>query len=157
MHHHSYRAAVLALSALGSHAGHESGDYLVQRDCDAQRKQQCTRQGRFSLARHATTYAATQAATRAALYRAAGLRVPALAQLAGAVTEGALHALIDDGRLLAKFAHTTGKGRFHDLAGGGVNGRALMDQAAHKGLQVPAGAVVTTAVAAALSQKGGRR
>ena len=157
MHHANYRTAVLALSAIGSHAGHESGDYLVQRDCDAQRKQQRTPEGRRSLARHATTYALTQAATRAGFYRAAGLRVPAIAQLAGAVTEGALHAAIDDGRLLAKFAEASGKKRFHDLANHGINGRALMDQAAHKSLQIPVGAIVTTAVAAALRRKGARR
>lgn len=89
MNHRSiYRTAVLALSTLGSAAGHESGDYLVQSDCDAQRKQQRNPAGRLSLARHAATYALTQAATRAALYRTAGVRVPVLAQLAGAVVEG---------------------------------------------------------------------
>lgn len=142
-----YRAAVLALSGLGSFAGHESGDYLVQRDCDAQRKQQRTRQGRLSLLRHASTYALTQFATRAAMYRTAGVRVPLAAQLAGVAAEGVLHAAIDDGRLLRKFAEITGKDGFHDLAANGVNGRALMDQAAHKGVQIPAGAIVTTAVA----------
>lgn len=152
----NYRTAVLGLSLLGSAAGHETGDYLVQRDCDAQRKQKNTPEGRRSLARHATTYAVTQLATRAAFCRAAGLRVPALAQIAGAVTEGALHAAIDDGRLLAKFAEKTGKGRFHDLADHGINGRALMDQAAHKGVQIPVGAIVTTAIAAA-TRTGVRR
>ena len=155
MNHRSlYRTAVLALSALGSLTGHETGDYLVQSDCDAQRKQQRTPDGRRSLARHAVSYAATQAATRAALYRTAGLRVPALAQLAGAVVEGAVHAAIDDGWALAKFADVSGKRGFHDLNTGGINGRALMDQAAHKGLQVPVGAVVTTVVAAAVRRHG---
>lgn len=156
MHHHSYRTAVLALSALGSAAGHETGDYLVQVDCDAQAKQQRTAKGRVALARHATTYALTQAATRAAFYRAAKVRVPLAAQLAGTVVEGALHAAIDDGRLLARFAEKTGKGRFHDLADHGVNGRMWMDQATHKGLQIPIGAIVTTALAAA-SRTGARR
>ena len=156
MMHHSDRTAVLALSVLGSTAGHESGDYLVQRDCDAQKKQERSAEGRRALAIHATTYAATQLVTRSAFYRAAGVRVPLAAQLAGAVVEGALHAVIDDGRLLARFASATGKRRFHDLADHGINGRALMDQAAHKGVQVPAGAVVTTAVAAALRRKGAR-
>lgn len=155
MQHSSYRTAVLAVGAIGSAAGHETGDYLVQSDCDAQAKQQRTPEGRWSLARHATTYALTQAATRATFYRTAGLRVPALAQLAGAVTEGALHAVIDDGRLLAKFADATGKRRFYDHAGHGINGRALMDQAAHKGAQIPIGAITTTAVAA-LIRKGRR-
>lgn len=154
MTHHSYRAAVFALSAIGSHAGHETGDYLVQMDCDAQQKQQHTAQGRFSLARHAATYAATQAATRVGIYRTAGVRVPALAQLAGAVTEGVLHAVVDDGRLLRRFAELTGKDGFHDVAGNGINGRALMDQAVHKGIQVPIGAAVTTVVAAALTRGG---
>lgn len=154
MTHHSYRTAVFALSAIGSSAGHETGDYLVQSDCDAQRKQQRTKQGRFALARHASTYALTQLVTRAGIYRTAGLRVPLMAQIAGAVTEGVLHAVVDDGRLLAAFADATGKRGFHDLNAGGINGRALMDQAVHKGIQVPIGAAVTTVVAAALTRGG---
>ncbi len=50
---------------------------------------------------------------------------------------------------LDTFTDASGKRGFHDLAGNGVNGRALMDQAAHKGIQVPLGAAVTAALAAA--------
>lgn len=145
---HNDNAAVLAVSWLGSSAGHETGDYLVQLDCDAQRKQQRTAEGRRALARHVLTYGLTQAVTRAFGYRLAGLRVPLAAQAAGTLAEVALHAAIDDGRALRAFAKTTGKLAFHDLAAGGINGRALMDQAAHKGLQLPLCAAVTTAVAA---------
>ncbi len=141
------RAVTLAVAWLAGYAGHETGDYLVQRDCDAQRKQQRTAAGRRALATHAATYGLTQALTRAVAYRAAGLRVPLRAQLAAALVETVAHALVDDGRLLRAFADTTGKGGFHDLAGHGINGRALMDQAAHKGLQIPAGAIVTAALA----------
>ena len=144
----TYRSAVAALTTLGGLCGHHGGDYLVQPDRCAQLKQQRTREGRTALAIHAVTYAATQAATKSAIYRVGGLRVPALAQLAGAVTEGLLHAVIDDGRLLKKFAEATGKKRFHDLADHGVNGRMLLDQAAHHQLQIPAGTAVTVAVAA---------
>lgn len=194
------RAAVLAVSALGSTFGHEGGDYLVQRDHDARRKQQRTAHGRRGLAVHCLTYAATQHVTKAALYRAAGLRVPMVAQLAGSATEGVLHAVIDDGRLLAWFANTTGKDKFVQLGAprrvvpvvdegdsvrpvhlveatetgeptlvarkNGVpipagpydnpspaTGRALMDQAAHKALQIPLGAIVTTLVAAYLGRR----
>jgi hypothetical protein len=45
---------------------------------------------RRELALHASTYAATQAASRAALYRLAGVRVPLIAQLAAAVVEAML-------------------------------------------------------------------
>lgn len=143
-----YRTAVLAVSWLGGSAGHETGDYLVQLDCDAVVKQEHTPQGRRALARHAITYGLTQAVTKAAGYRLVSVRVPLGAQLAGAVAETVLHAVIDDGRLLRTFAQRTGKLRFHDLNAGGINGRALMDQAVHKGLQLPIGAAVTTAVAA---------
>jgi|GEM_PF-4986368 len=143
-----YRAAVLGLTWLAGAAGHETGDYLVQLDCDAQRKQQRTPAGRRALARHAITYGLTQAATKAAAYRAAGLRVPVAVQAAGTAAEIVLHAVIDDGRLLRTFAEITGKPTFHDLAAAGVNGRALMDQAAHKGLQIPLGALITAALAA---------
>ena len=76
---------------------------------------------------HAASYALTQAVTKAIFYRTAGVRVPVLAQVAGAVTEGVLHAVIDDGRLLKRFAEVTGKRGFHALTAGGVNGRMLLD------------------------------
>jgi hypothetical protein len=147
------RAATTVLTTLGSLAGHHGGDYLVQADCWAQAKQQRTPAGRRALAAHAATYAATQAVTKAAFYRAAGVRVPLLAQLAGAVVEGVLHAVIDDGRLLRRFSDATGKRRFHDLADHGVNGRMLLDQAAHQQLQIPAGTIATVAVAAWLARR----
>lgn len=143
----SPRAVTLAVTWLAGHAGHEIGDYLVQLDCDAQAKQQHTWAGRFALARHAVTYAATQAVTKWLAYRLGGVRVPGRALLAGTVVEGLLHAAIDDGRLLRVFADATGKRRFHDLNAAGVNGRMLMDQAVHRGLQIPIGAVVTMLVA----------
>jgi len=141
------RAAVLAVSWIAGQAGHHVGDYLVQRDCDAQKKQQRTGEGRRALANHAISYGITQAVTRAVAYRVAGLRVPARAQLAAAVVEPIAHAAIDDGRTLQRFADRTGKGAFHALAGHGINGRALMDQASHVGLQIPAGAMITAVMA----------
>lgn len=168
------RAAVLALTWLAGYAGHETGDYLIQLDADVQRKQghtrpaepawpgddrtpcQRVRDGHRSLTRHVLTYGLAQAATKAAAYRAAGVRVPLAAQAAGTAVEIALHTLIDDGRLLRAFCRATGKKRFHDLAAGGVNGRMLLDQAAHQGLQVPIGAIVTTAVTTVLAARRGR-
>lgn len=55
-------------------------------------------------------------------------------------------------RLLRHFAAAVGKLPFHDLNADGVNGRMLLDQATHKGLQVPAGAMIT-----ALLVQGGAR
>ncbi|OZM79925.1 hypothetical protein CFP66_23260 [Pseudonocardia sp. MH-G8] len=162
------RSSIVTLSALGSLFGHHGGDYLVQDDCMAAHKQQHTPRGRRELALHAGTYAATQAATKALFYRAAGVRVPLLAQVAGAVVEGVLHAVIDDGRLLERFSRLgRGRGRFidqwgevlgrqerfHGLASSGVNGRMLMDQAAHHQVQIPAGVLATVAVAAWVGRK----
>jgi len=141
------RAAVLVLTWLAAQAGHETGDYLVQRDCDAQRKQQRTRVGRRALATHVLTYGLTQAATKAAVLRAVGVRTPWRALAAGQLAEVVLHAVIDDGRLLRRYSDLTGKRRFHDLADHGVNGRMLLDQAAHKGLQLPVGAIITALLA----------
>jgi hypothetical protein len=88
-----------------------------------------------------------------------------LAQIAGAVTEGVLHAVIDDGRLLRSFSRLgTGRQRFVDKQGrargrqqrfhdDAPGGRAQMDQAAHQQLQIPAGTVVTVAVAALLARR----
>lgn len=148
-----YRAMVLTLGWLASQAGHETGDYLVQRDCDAQRKQDRTAEGRRALAAHVVTYGITQAVVKAATFRTAGVQVPWRAVAAGQLVEMVLHAVIDDGRLLRWFAATAGKSAFHGLDAGGVNGRMLLDQATHRGLQVPAGALVT----ALLARRGGAR
>ncbi|MFI5614694.1 hypothetical protein [Amycolatopsis sp. NPDC051903] len=155
----TYRAAVLSLTWLAGTAGHETGDYLVQSNCDAQRKQQRTRRGRLSLARHAITYGLTQAATKEAAYRVSGLRVPLTAKLAGTLAEIAIHTLVDDGRLLAWFAAAAGKADheqktgFFYLGDAAASGRSLIDQAMHKGLQIPLGALITTALAV----RSGRR
>lgn len=138
------RVAVLVVSWLAAAAGHEAGDYLVQSDRAAQNKQRHDIAGYKALVEHVATYAATQHVAKAVALRAAGVRPGWKAVAAGTVVEALLHALIDDGRLLRRFAHGTGKGGFHDLSAAGVNGRALMDQAAHKGLQIPIGALVTT-------------
>ena len=152
----THRSTTVALAGLAGILGHHGGDYLAQDDWCARHKQERTRRGRLALAVHAATYAATQAATRAAVYRIAGHRVHPLAQLAGAATEALVHAVIDDGRLLRRFAHASGKGGFHDLADHGVNGRALLDQAAHHQVQLPAGIAVTTIVDALLRRRAGR-
>jgi hypothetical protein len=110
---------------------------------------------RRELALHASTYAATQAVTRATFYRTAGVRVPLAAQLAGALVEAVLHAVIGAGH--RRFVDDQGRNlgrqqRFHDDVPGG---RALMDQAVHHQLQIPAGVVTTVAVAGLLAR--GRR
>ena len=135
------RAVVLALTWLASQAGHETGDFLVQRDGNP--KQEHTNEGRTALAAHVLTYGITQAAMKAAVFRAAGVRIPWRALAVGQVVEMVLHAVIDDGRLLRRYAEVAGKLRFHDLNAGGVNGRMLLDQAMHKGLQIPLGAMIT--------------
>lgn len=169
------RALLVVLAGLGGLIGHHGGDYLVQDDCMAASKQRRDAHGRTELALHASTYAATQAVTRALLYRLAGLRVPVVAQLATAAVEGLLHGVIDDGRLLARFSRLPSRRidddgrwmplgvyengtwcslprpvagrqqRFHDEAPGG---RALMDQAMHHQVQIPIGVAVTVAVTA---------
>lgn len=141
------RAVTLAVTWLAGIAGHELGDYLVQADSDACSKQDRNPAGRKALARHVVTYSLTQAAVKWLCLRATGTRVPVRALLAGQLVEMLAHAAIDDGRLLRRYADLTGKRRFHDCNQGGVNGRMLMDQAAHKGLQIPAGALVTMLVA----------
>ena len=141
------RTTVLALTWLGGAAGHEAGDYLVQRDADAQSKQHCDQRGRRALFSHVASYAATQLVAKLAVCRAAGTDVPLRALVYGELAEAVLHGVIDDGRPLRRFAAATGKTGFHDLNTGGVCGRALMDQAAHKALQLPIGAIVTALAA----------
>jgi hypothetical protein len=163
------RIAVVALTALGSLLGHHGGDYLAQDDCMAawkQNRDEDPKRACRELVLHAATYTVAQAATKVALYRTAGLRVPLVAQLAGAVVEGVLHAVIDDGRMLRRFSRV-GRGRprfrdddgrpfgrqerFHDVVPGG---RALMDQAVHHQVQIPAGAIATAVVAVLVGRPG---
>lgn len=160
-----YRAVVLGLTWIAGIAGHAGGDFLLQPDPDALHKQDHTRptvphspedtrtpcqrvrDGHKALTRHCVSYGLTQAAVKAAAYKVAGVRVPWYAQAAGALTEMVLHGVIDDGRLLRAFAYRIGKGKFHDLADAGVNGRMLLDQAAHAFVQQQLGAFVTTLLA----------
>lgn len=151
-----HRALTTGLTAIGGLLGHHGGDYLAQPDWCARHKQQHNARGRLALAAHAVEYAAVQAVTKAGLYRIAGHRVHPLAQLAGAAAEAVVHAVIDDGRLLARFARSTGKGGFHDLADHGVNGRMLLDQAAHHQIQIPIGTAVTVGVDAWLRRSSSR-
>jgi hypothetical protein len=174
----SYRANVLVATMVGGLAGHETGDFLAQRDRDARRKQQhnvsClphvhidpsdsrspkqrTRDAYIALASHASTYALAQALTKGVLYRSAGIRVPLVAQALGAIVAAALHAAVDDGRLLYWFARWSGKLGFYEVAAGGINGRALLDQASHKGLGIPLTAMFTTALASAIVKGRERR
>lgn len=148
------RALTLITSWIAGIAGHYTGDYLEQPDWCAQQKQHSGRTGWRALARHVAGYAACQTITRAVAYRTAGIRVPLTAQVGGALTDAVIHGVIDDGRALRRYAETNGKPAFHDLADHGINGRALMDQAAHLGIQIPLGAIVTTLVAAG---RGGNR
>lgn len=143
----SRRAVTLGITWLAGIAGHEVGDYLVQLDCDAVTKQDRSPAGRRALARHVVTYSLTQTAVKWLCLRATGSKVPVRAVLAGQLVEMLAHAAIDDGRLLRRYADLVGKRRFHDCDSGGVNGRMLLDQAAHRGLQIPAGALVTMLVA----------
>lgn len=202
----SYRSTVTTVTALGSYAGHEGGDYAVQSDRCARIKQQQNAEGRKALLIHGATYAATQFVTKAAFYRIAGVRVPFIAQAAGTLAEGVAHVVIDDGRLLAKFAKLSRKWGFHqlgaprqvmgvvDMGNGDIHpvhlvqaetgddgrrvprvqlddrgdvidtvptwdnpspstGRALLDQALHKWIQIPLGVAVTTGVAAWMHRK----
>ena len=59
-----------------------------------QARQEDRARARRELALHAPTYAAMQAATNALVNRTAGVRMLALAQLARAVTEGVLDAVV---------------------------------------------------------------
>lgn len=170
-----YAIAVLALSLAGGLSGHYGGDYPLQGNKMACRKQQHTtldhvrydaddartreeqvRDAYVALATHCVTYALTQAVTKALLYRVAGLRVPFLAQLGGAFVSALLHGAVDDGRLLLRFSQVTNKLSFYNTTDHGVNGRQLLDQAFHKWLGVVITAMATTALASMISKRRDR-
>lgn len=141
-----YRAVVFAVVHAATSGGHEIGDYLEQPDWAARAKQQPGPEGRGALHRHVAGYTTVQTVATLAALKATGVRVPLRAVLAGQAVNAVTHWAIDRGPVLRRFADLTGKRGFHDLATGGVNGRALLDQAAHKGI-LPIAAAVTAAMA----------
>lgn len=152
----THRLATMIVAYVGSSLGH-AGDFLEQPDWAARCKQHRTDSGGMSttamtaLARHCAGYAACQAVAMTAVNTATGARVPARAIAASVAVQAVAHAVIDDGRLLARFATATGKAGFHDHAGAGCpggSGRALMDQAAHTGPQYLLGLLAATAASA---------
>ncbi|MFC7344547.1 hypothetical protein [Saccharopolyspora griseoalba] len=143
-----YRALVYTTNIAGAIIGHFAGDFAAQTDWMAINKQKRTAKGRRALAAHGLAYGLAQGLCKAAALRAAGLRVPVRAQLAGQAAETLLHVLIDDGRLLRRFAYATGSGAFHELAPDCPSGgRALLDQGAHHWAQLPIGTTITAVLA----------
>jgi hypothetical protein len=122
-------------------AGHELGDYVVQRDTDAADKGKPGRTGRAACARHCLTYTATQAVTLYAAHRLLGLRLRPARAAAGLALSGLTHYAIDrcathwpedgpDAPALVRAAHAAGKGTWLQRDPGAP---ALLDQALHKG------------------------
>ncbi|WP_411092253.1 DUF3307 domain-containing protein [Streptomyces sp. 049-1] len=130
-------------------AGHELGDYVVQRDTDAADKGKPGRTGRAACARHCLTYTATQAAALYAAHRLLGLRLNPGRAAAGLALSGLTHYAIDrcathwpedgpDAPALVRAAHALGKGRWLQRDPGAA---ALLDQALHKGCIAVAAAI----------------
>lgn len=111
------RAVVFAVADAAGRAGDMVGDYIVQTDRQARAKQCRTPKGRRALLAHAATYALTEAGARAVAYRVTKTRVPFKVQVLVTLVEGGVHAIVDDGRLLERFAKVTEKWNFHQLGG----------------------------------------
>lgn len=122
-------------------AAHEVGDYLVQRDTDAEAKGKHGPEGAAACLRHVTSYTATQALALYAADRYLGLGLSRWRATAGLALSAASHYAADrcaghwaddtdDAPLLVRAAHKVGKGGWltRDPGAG-----ALLDQAWHKG------------------------
>ncbi|MFK0203426.1 hypothetical protein [Streptomyces lavendulae] len=126
-----------ALDALAA-----AGDFWIQGDHEAQVKGahdddpvECpdhgthgTADGRTACLLHVATFTATQAAGLLATRRIAGRTLTPGRILAILAISASTHYILDRRRPLARLAHATGKGNFHDTP----QGRMLLDQAAHK-------------------------
>lgn len=143
-----YGAAVFAVVAVATAAGHEVGDYLEQSQDVSERKHSPGAEGRRALHRHIAGLTGVQLAFTVGALRACGLRVPLRAILAGQAINSVTHWLIDRGPFLRWWAAATGKadhearsGFYYAGDGTPMSGRALCDQAFHKGLIVIAAGV----------------
>jgi hypothetical protein len=135
-------AAIRAAVAYGAlTAAHEVGDYLVQRDTDAQKKGHAGKEGAAACARHVASYTATQALALWVADRYLGLGLDRRRAVAGLALSAATHYAADrcaghwaqtgpDAPLLVRAAHKAGKTGWltRDPQAG-----PLIDQAWHKG------------------------
>lgn len=143
---------------------HPFADLIVQRNGDAVAKGSRGAAGRKACARHVASYSVAQLAAAAAVTRACGWRVPAVALLAGTAVNAVTHYAIDRRQPLIRFLRSRvgGKAGFLDHATVtrriGADGQAVVDasgpgtamyecdQAMHRVIGVAA-SVVTTAIA----------
>ncbi|GGZ23692.1 hypothetical protein GCM10010387_16120 [Streptomyces inusitatus] len=130
-------------------AAHEVGDYIVQRDEEAESKGKPGPEGAAACARHVLSYTATQGAALWAVNRAFGLGLRPGRAFAGLALSAATHYAVDrcaghwaeegdDAPLLVRAAHATGKSNWLSRDPGAG---ALLDQAWHKGCIALAAAV----------------
>ncbi|MFI9041625.1 hypothetical protein [Streptomyces sp. NPDC053726] len=121
-------------------AGHDVGDYLVQRDSDAAKKGTPGPAGAAACTRHVLSYTATQAAALLAANHCLGLGISrrrmAAALTVSAVTHYAADRCAgrwtetgDDAPLLVQAAHAIGKGPWLTRDPGAA---ALLDQVWHR-------------------------
>jgi len=125
------------VSAVGAvwaalHAGHQVGDHLAQTDHQAAGKA-AAKNWAGPMGGHVAGYTACQVAALAGL-RLAGVRLRPGPVAAALVLSAGTHAFIDRRWPVRWVLQHTGSPQFADLAGHGLNGPYLADQALHTGV-----------------------
>ncbi|MFD6935273.1 hypothetical protein ACFWAP_03825 [Streptomyces goshikiensis] len=143
-------AAVFAAAYAALTGAHEIGDFIIQRDSDAEVKGDPGLEGAAACLRHVASYTATQAATLYAVDRYLRIGIDWRRAATGLAISAFTHYVADrcaehwtdstpSAPLLVRAAHGIGKGKWltRDARAG-----AFIDQAWHKGWIVVAAAVV---------------
>ncbi|MGW1353022.1 hypothetical protein ACWCQE_27705 [Streptomyces sp. NPDC002409] len=149
--HTGLAAAARAAAAYAAlTAAHEVGDFIIQRDIDAEKKGNEGGDGAVACARHVASYTAAQALALYAADRylhlgldrrraAAGLAISAITHYVADRCAGHWTTDTDEAPLLVRAAHKAGKGTW--LAADHRAG-AMLDQAWHRGWIAIAAAVI---------------
>lgn len=106
------------------------GDFWLQTSHQAAHKADAGWKGRMVVARHAASYAATQAVALVAADKLLGMGLKPSRIAAAVAISGITHAVIDRRWPVRKLADVTGKRGFHDM-GGPLGGAFHLDQSAH--------------------------
>lgn len=125
-------AAVVAVAFAALYAGHTVGDHVVQTDWQAATKAGKGWPAFRGMAGHIVGYGTTQAVALGAL-ALAGVPLGVAGVVAGLAFSMATHAFIDRRWPVQWILRRTGSANFAGLAGHGLNGAYLTDQALHVG------------------------
>lgn len=126
-------AGLFAAVFVALYVGHMVGDHLAQTDSQANRKAGTGRPAVIAMLGHISAYGTCQIVALVALEVVTYLPISSGGLLAGMAVSLGTHAVIDRRAPVRWLLERTGSTQLAKLAGGGLNGMYLADQALHIG------------------------